>query len=129
MKTLKEYAIEHRIQYRTAWNHFKAGKIEGSFKNRYGNVLIPEESLKVEYPVCYARVSSSQNKSNLEAQADRLTAYCSARGYLVKEVVQECGSGLNDQRPKLEKLLKNKQMTRLVRASRPANTFRFVILS
>ena len=50
MKTLKEYAIEHRIQYRTAWNHFKAGKIEGAFKNRYGKVLIPEESLKVEYP-------------------------------------------------------------------------------
>jgi predicted site-specific integrase-resolvase len=28
----------------------------------------------------YARVSSAENKSNLESQAERLAAYCAARG-------------------------------------------------
>ena len=47
MKTLKEYAQENRIHYRTAWNHFKAGKISGAFKNEYGKVLVPENQVKL----------------------------------------------------------------------------------
>ncbi len=62
MKTLSEYAKENRIHYRTAWNHFKEGKIKGAFKNEYGKVLIPDESIKSEYVICYARVSSSENR-------------------------------------------------------------------
>jgi len=114
MKTLKEYAQENRIHYRTAWNHFKAGKIKGAFKNEFGKVLVPDDSLLPEYVVCYARVSSSQNKSNLESQSDRLVSFCNAKGYIVREVIKECASGLNDKRPKLEKLLKNKEVTKIV---------------
>ena len=50
-------------------------------------------------------MSSPENKENLDKQADRLISYCNARGYRVKKVVKEIGSGLNDERPKLEKLL------------------------
>lgn len=53
----------------------------------------------------YARVSSSENKSNLDTQAERLISYCNAKGYKVEKVVKEIGSGLNDNRQKLEKLL------------------------
>ena len=53
----------------------------------------------------YARVSSSENKDNLESQAERLISYCNAKGYKVSKIVKEIGSGLNDKRPKLESLL------------------------
>src|SRR5262249_51777681 len=55
----------------------------------------------------YARVSSAENKSNLDSQAGRLVAYCTARGYQVAQVVKEVGSGVNDSRPKLLALLED----------------------
>lgn len=55
--------------------------------------------------VVYTRVSSSENRSNLETQASRLVSYCNAKGYKVSKVVKEIGSGLNDSRPKLEGIL------------------------
>jgi predicted site-specific integrase-resolvase len=114
MKTLKQYAREHGIQYRTAWNRFKLGKIEGVFKDEFGRILMPEDSHREPHVVCYARVSSSENKPNLESQADRLVAFSNARGWVVKEVVKECGSGLNDSRRKLAKVLNNPVVTRIV---------------
>lgn len=114
MKTLKEYAQENRIHYRTAWNHFKEEKIPGAFKNEYGKILIPEENIKPECVVCYARVSSSENKKNLESQAERLVAYSNAKGYKVKQVIKECASGLNDKRPKLTKMLQSSEISRIV---------------
>ncbi len=114
MKTLLEYAKENRIHYRTAWNHFKDGKISGAFKNEYGKILIPDENIKPEFVVCYARVSSSENKKNLDFQAERLVAYCSAKGYKVRQVIKECASGLNDKRPGLVKLLADPEVSMIV---------------
>ncbi len=53
----------------------------------------------------YARVSATENRPHLEGQADRLVAYCAAKGYHVSQVVKEVGSGVNDSRPKFLKLL------------------------
>ncbi|OQX16211.1 MAG: hypothetical protein BWK80_40390 [Desulfobacteraceae bacterium IS3] len=127
MKTLSEYAEEHGIKYRAAWNRYKAGKIPGAFQDGFGKILIPENSPgRPEYTVCYARVSSSENRKNLETQAERLCAFCAAKGWAVKEVIKECASGLNDRRPKLERLLKNKEVTRIVTEHRDRLTwFRF----
>jgi predicted site-specific integrase-resolvase len=41
-------------------------------------------------------------------------SFCNARGYKVKKVIKEIGSGLNDQRPKLEKLLLDKEIDVIV---------------
>jgi putative resolvase len=62
----------------------------------------------------YTRVSAAENKDNLEAQAKRLTDYCAAKGYRVAQVVKEIGSGVNDTRPKLLKLLTNPSITLIV---------------
>lgn len=102
------------IKYRAAWNRFKLGKIPGAFQDEFGRILLPEVESKLPYVVCYARVSSAENKNNLAAQAQRLRDYCAAKGYIVKECVQECASGINDKRPKLERILKNKEVTRIV---------------
>lgn len=62
----------------------------------------------------YARVSSSENKKNLDTQAERLITWCNAQGWAVGKVVKECGSGINDQRPKFLALLANREIGRIV---------------
>lgn len=114
MKKLSTYAKEHGIGYRAAWNRFKAGRIEGAAQDSFGRVLVPDDHGKDAYTVCYARVSSSENRSNLDSQAERLCAFASANGWKIHEVVKECGSGLNDRRRKLGKVLSNPRVTRLV---------------
>ena len=82
----------------------------------FGHVRIVEDEDKniKDAVAIYARVSSSENKSNLERQVKRLEDYCCARGYKVIKVVSEVGSGLNDTRPKLEKLLTDESVKMIV---------------
>jgi predicted site-specific integrase-resolvase len=58
-----------------------------------------------------ARVSAAENRSNLESQADRLVAYCAAKGYQIHQVVREIGSCVNDSRPKFLNLLADPLVT------------------
>ena len=62
----------------------------------------------------YARVSNAENKSNLEAQRDRLISFCNAKGYKVSRIEMEVGSGLNDNRKKLERLLEDRSIDLIV---------------
>jgi predicted site-specific integrase-resolvase len=62
----------------------------------------------------YARVTSAENKPNLDSQADRLIAYCTAKGYQVAKVVKEIGSGVNDSRPKFLALLEDQSIGLIV---------------
>ena len=56
--------------------------------------------------VCYARVSSSDQKNDLQRQADRLKAFAFNMGVDAPEIVTEIGSGTNGtRRKKLNKLL------------------------
>lgn len=101
---LSEYAKKHNIQYRSAWNRFKAGKIPNAIMFD-GHVVIEDVSpFSTNNVVIYARVSSSENKSNLEAQAERLKQYAIAKGYTIIQVIKEVGSGVNDNRKQLQKL-------------------------
>jgi len=113
---LSEYAKRNSISYQTAWLHYKQGLIPNARQLPTGTVVVDEftNTNKEEYTIVYARVSSSENKSNLETQAERLVQFCEANGWRVNEVVKECASGLNDERPKLCKILKDRKATRLV---------------
>lgn len=53
----------------------------------------------------YARESSSENKAALRSQVESLKQYAIAKGYQITQIVSEFGSGVNDNRPKLHKLL------------------------
>ena len=112
---LSEYARRNSISYHTAWRHFRDGKIPSARQLPTGTVVVDDEQTEAaEYTVIYARVSSSENRDNLDAQANRLVRFCEARGWVVNEVVKECASGLNDQRPKLSKILSLRKATRVV---------------
>ena len=112
---LSDYAKKNSITYQTAWNHFKSGKIPNARQLATGTVVIDDnQHAHVDYVIVYARVSSSENKSNLDAQADRLIQYCEASGLIVSEVVKECASGLNDSRPKLSRIFRDRKATKII---------------
>lgn len=107
---LSEYARQNAMAYRTAIRHYHDGLIPGEQHPVTGTILayVEDEPVRVSSGVAlYARVSSSQNKSNLDNQQKRLEDYAAAKGYVIAKNVKEIGSGLNDQRPKLLGLLKD----------------------
>ena len=53
----------------------------------------------------YARVSSNDQKQDLERQLERLKAFSAKLGRPIKQELKEIGSGLNGKRPKLINLL------------------------
>ncbi|CDQ12090.1 Transposon resolvase (fragment) [Acidithiobacillus ferrivorans] len=72
-KKLSDYARERGIGYRAAWNRFKAGRIPGAWMDETGHVVVPDPSeQKGTKAVIYARVSSAENRPNLDSQAERL---------------------------------------------------------
>ena len=114
---LSHWAKKHCVTYRTAWTHYKQKKIPGAYELSSGAIMVQEPQdavVKQEYVVVYARVSSSENRDNLDAQAKRMTDFCNAKGWAVAEVIKECASGLNDRRPKLQKILSEKKATKIV---------------
>lgn len=55
--------------------------------------------------VIYARVSTKNQKDDLENQVSFLRQFCNARGIIVDQCIEEYGSGLNYNRKKWNKLL------------------------
>lgn len=105
---LSDYAKLNSITYRTAFSHWKKGLIKGK-QLATGTIVVFDDQdtdSKIENNVIlYARVSSSENKNNLESQMQRLKDFASAKGFIVVKEVKEIGSGLNDKRKHLEKIL------------------------
>lgn len=113
---LSQWAKKNNYTYRGAFNVFKRGMIPNSHQLPTGTIVIddPPVEQKPEYNIVYARVSSSENKSNLDSQAERVAQFCNAKGWVVNEMVKECASGLNDNRPKLQKILRENKASRII---------------
>ena len=111
---LREYARRNNITYQSALRHWNLGLLNGK-QLATGTIVIFEDDSeavknKILQVATYARVSSSQNKDNLDKQQDRLIDYANAKGYKTLYNIKEIGSGLNDSRPQLIKLLRNSQI-------------------
>src|SRR6266581_3999923 len=106
---LSQYAKEQGISYSTALRWWHQGTLRG-YQAPSGTIIVEPRGLQPtpeERVAIYARVSSAEHRENLERQAERLTHYCTARGYQVVKLVKEVGSGVNDSRPKLLSLLRD----------------------
>lgn len=104
------------VSVRTLWRRINDGTLD-VVRSETGRVFIEvnEDVKPYNLNICvYARVSSSENKDNLERQKERLISYCNAKGYKVSKVVTEVGSGLNDERKKLEQILLDKSINLIV---------------
>lgn len=114
---LSHYAKKIGLDYRTVWNWYKEGKIPNAYQTHSGTIIIPDEEIehKQEYGVIlYARTSSSKNKELLDNQVERLKNYAISRGYKIKQIVKEFGSGLNDERKQLSKILQDNQYDKII---------------
>lgn len=115
---LSQYAKELGICYKTAWNLFKQNKINGAYQLESGTVIVPnnifDNNTQENGVILYARTSSSKNKTLLENQVKRLEQYAIAKGYKIKQIVKEYGSGLNDERKLLSKILKDDNYDKII---------------
>jgi predicted site-specific integrase-resolvase len=113
---LSDYAKSVGVTYRTAWQWFKSGKING-YQMPTGTIIINEnntEQKQQRVVAVYARVSSSENRNNLDSQAERLVCYCEAKGWQISRVIKEVGSGVNDGRKLFLSLLADPTVTHIV---------------
>lgn len=113
---LSDWAKQQGITYKTAHRWFQQGKLPvPATQMPTGTILVhPEPSPAVGGVALYARVSSADQKADLERQLGRLVAYATANGLSVVKTVSEVGSGLNGHRPKLIRLLRDPKVTTLV---------------
>ena len=106
-----EYAKKMSLNVRTVYRYYHNGKIKGYQDKETGTIFIlnpfknenNEDNLKNKV-VLYARVSSSENKTNLESQLEKLRLFASSKGYQIVKEIKDIGSGLNDNRSKLNEL-------------------------
>src|SRR5260370_8285499 len=104
---LSQYAKKAGISYKTAWRWYKAGTLD-AYQTPTGMVVVRDpqmERVGNGRIALYARVSSADQKSDLDRQVQRLRDYAAARGYQVAKEVTEIASGLNESRPRFLKLL------------------------
>jgi putative resolvase len=104
---LSTYAKRAGVTYKTAWRWWKQGQLD-AYQAPTGTVIVREPTLPAPTTgrvALYARVSSAEQKADLERQMQRLQDYAAAKGYTVSKEVSEIASGLNEHRPQLAKLL------------------------
>jgi predicted site-specific integrase-resolvase len=94
------------VTYKTAYRWFKAGRLD-AYQLDTGTIIVREQKSTGAGIALYARVSSADQRNDLDRQVDRLKEYAIAKGYKVDKIVTEIASGLNDSRPKLSALLKD----------------------
>jgi len=82
---LSVYAKTLGLSYTTVYRHWLDGKIKGH-QLESGTIIVEEPKITVSSgnrAVLYARVSSAENKDNLESQLNRIKAFAEAKGYIV----------------------------------------------
>ncbi len=109
--TMREAAKILGVSVRTLQRWDKAGKIR-CVRTVGGRRRIPESEIRrilglseERVIVGYARVSSRDQKDDLEGQVQAIREYASQRGYQLSEVITDIGSGLNEKRKGYQRLL------------------------
>ncbi len=113
---LKDWAKHNGISYRTAWRWFHQGTLPVPAQQvSTGTILVqasPDED--ADCVALYARVSSSDQRADLDRQVARLTEHAVHNGWRISSVVAEVGSGMNGRRPKLKRLLADRGLGTIV---------------
>ena len=99
----------------TAYRWFREGKLPVPARRAGRLILVDPKPVSVDGMVAaYCRVSSADQKDDLERQIGRVVAEATGRGLAVGRVVSEVGSGMNGHRRKLTKLLSDPAVTVIV---------------
>lgn len=111
---LSVWAELQGISYKTAWRMWKAGKLPVHAEQLPTGTVIVHAERRGNGVALYARVSSADQKADLDRQLARLTEYAIAKGLPIIDAVKEVGSGLNGHRKGMMRLLRNPQAQTVV---------------
>ena len=106
--SLTEWGRLYGFDKRTTSRLHLAGKLPPELQieqlptGRYYVIVPPDNDGR---HVVYARVSSADQKDDLDRQVGRVVEWATRQGFPPDEVVKEIGSGLNGNRPRLRKLV------------------------
>ncbi|MCK4175974.1 IS607 family transposase [Aciditerrimonas ferrireducens] len=115
---LREWALRQGIHPQTAYRWFREGKLPVPAR-KMGKLILVGDLMEANRPTTkqtavYARVSSSDQKADLDRQVARVVAFATAHGYAVDQVVTEVGSALNGHRRKFLGLLRDPEVTTIL---------------
>jgi len=108
--------LEQGVHPVTAYRWFREGKLPVPAR-RVGRLILVDPAPKPAVAgtvAAYCRVSSAEQKDDLERQVGRVVAGATGQGLVVGRVVSEIGSGMNGHRRKLTKLLSDPAVTVIV---------------
>lgn len=112
---LSAWAKTQGVTYRTTWEWFKNGTMPVPVRQlSTGTILVDVPETPTGRTVVYARVSSHDQKPNLDGQVARCMAFANGRGLAVSETITEVGSGMNGHRKKLLRLLGDRSVEHIV---------------
>lgn len=112
---LKKWVREQGVSYRAALNWFHAGTLPAPARQLdTGTILVEPPATESGRTVAYCRVSSADERDDLDRQAGRVAQECARQGFTLDSTVTEVGSGVSGNRPKLRKLLSDPTATTIV---------------
>ena len=113
---LKEWARGQWIHPVTAYRWFRDGKLAVPTHRVGGLILVDAagSAAATGSVAVYARVSSADQRTDLDRQVARVTAWATGEGVSVRRVVTEVGSALNGKRPRFLALLRDESVTTIV---------------
>lgn len=114
---LAEWARSYGVHPNTAYRWFRDGTMPVPARRLASGTIVVEPqptATATGRTAAYCRVSSHDQRDDLERQAGRVSLWASEHGLSVDEVVTEVGSGLDARRPRLARLLADDKVTRIV---------------
>ncbi|MGO9509565.1 MAG: IS607 family transposase, partial [Mycobacterium sp.] len=112
---LADWAESVGVNRHRAYRWFREGALP-VFAERVGRLILvkSDAAAAVAGVVLYARVSRHDQRADLDSQVARHTRWAIEQDLPVTQVVTEVGSGLNGKRPKLRRVLSDRDATVIV---------------
>jgi putative resolvase len=117
---LAAWARANGVHPQTAYRWFRQGTMPVPAQRLPSGTILVEvpggtsDGTQEQRVVLYARVSAHDQRTDLDRQVARLSAWAAGQGIVVAEVVREVGSGLNGRRPRLRRLLADPTVAMIV---------------
>jgi putative resolvase len=117
---LAAWARANGVHPQTAYRWFRQGTMPVPARRLPSGTILVEvpggnsDGTEEQRVVLYARVSAHDQRTDLDRQVARLSAWAAGQGIVVAEVVGEVGSGLKGRRPRLRRLLADPTVTVIV---------------
>jgi len=115
---LREWALSQGIHPRTAYRWHRQGKLPVPAQKMGKLILVGDLEAPARQErgrtAIYARVSSADQRVDLDHQVARVAAWATEHGYCVDQVVSEVGSALNGHRRRFLALLRERTVTTIL---------------